>query len=473
MFGKRLKLPQYTRIREASIQRPISLTSIASKVLESCLRDSMLHHLKVNNFLSNKQFGFLGGRSTTMQLLKVMDEWTEVLDRGGKLDVIYCDFRKAFDTVPHRRLMSALQHYHIEDPILSWVRDFLKNRKQQVRVNGEYSEVFDVLSGVPQGSVLGPLLFLIYINLLVETAGDADLYLYADDLKLFKEIKSTDDNDILQQNLTNLQEWTTKSLLRFHPDKCEVMQIKSKRAENTCGHYKIENNYLKNVAEVKDLGVHFDSNLTFENHINKKVNKANALVGMIRRTFVYMDKQMFKHLFVSIVRPHLEYAAPVWNPHQKALINLLENVQRRATKLIPGMKELSYKERLILLKLPTLQYRRYRGDMIELYKLSHGIYDEDVAKDFISFGSKHKSGYHLRGHHLSIYKEKYVKDIRKNVFKCRTVDQWNCLPRDVIEAETLNAFKDKLDKLWSDDVMYDFECNFQEMTCRTTRNTRR
>ena len=111
--------------------------------------------------------------------------------------------------------------------------------------------------------------------------------------------------------------------------------------------------------------------------------------------------------------------------------------------------------------------------MIELYKLSHGIYDEDVAKDFISFDFKHKSGYHLRGHHLSIYKEKYVKDIRKNVFKCRTVDQWNCLPRDVIEAETLNAFKNKLDKLWSDDVMYDFECNFQEMTCRTTRNTRR
>ena len=146
--------------------RPISLTSIACKIIESFIRDSMVNYLKANDILSNEQFGFLRRGSTVLQLLKVVDKWTEIMDKGGVIDVIYCDFQKTFDTVPYKRLLEILVHYGITDPVLSWVQDFLSNRRQQILVNGCKSEIFEVISGVPQGSVLGPLLFIIYLKVL-------------------------------------------------------------------------------------------------------------------------------------------------------------------------------------------------------------------------------------------------------------------------------------------------------------------
>ena len=313
--------------------RPISLTSIACRILESIFRDSIMGYLKTNSILSDKQFGFLGGRSTILQLLIAMDEWTEILDRGGAMDVIYCDFQKAFDTVAHNRLMDALCHYGLKDPILSWIEDYLKNRKQQVSVNGSKSSLFDVSPRVPQGSVLGPLLFIIYINSMVVKAGDTNLLLYADDVKLYREIKTDEDVETLQTDLDKLYDWTQYSLLKFHPDKCVVMRLMSSRSKKLKPNalYNMDERRLKAVSEEKDLGISFNDNLTFEKHINEKVNKANSLVGMVRRTFVYLDKDVFKVLFISIVRPHLEYGAPIWNPYTKKLINQIENVQRRAT----------------------------------------------------------------------------------------------------------------------------------------------
>ena len=157
---------------------------------------------------------------------------------------------------------------------------------------------------------------------------------------------------------------------------------------------------LKVVEKEKDLDIIFDNTLSFEDHIISKVNKANSLVGMLRRSFVHLDKEIFKQLFVSIVRPHIEYGAAVWNPNTKKLITSLENVQRRASKLVPGLGDMSYKERLELLKLPTLQYRRYRGDMIETYKLAHGLYD--TSNEFMKFQSNNATGHTLRGHKFTL-----------------------------------------------------------------------
>jgi hypothetical protein len=415
--------------------------------------------MKANGFISRKQFGFLNGRSTVLQLLKVIDKWTEILDRGGSVDVIYCDFMKAFDTVPHRRLISVLQYYGIDAPILPWIHSFLSKRKQKVIVCGQSSEWHDVLSGIPQGSVLGPVLFIVYINTMVERDLSSDVFMYADDTKVFREVTNDSDRQALQKDIDSLHDWTRESLLKFHPDKCTVMHVgQNSSYENT--HYTMDGKILTESKSEKDLGLIIDPMLTFEEHISSKVSKANSMVGLIRRSFEYMDKSMFRQLFTAIVRPHLEYADAVWNPHLKKHITAIENVQRRASKMVPGLSPLSYEDRLRSLNLPTLAYRRYRGDMIEMYKLTHGMYDEQVSEDFLRLQPSR-----ARGHPCNVYKEGCRLNVRKFSFKLRVTDQWNNLPECVVMAKTLNTFKARLDKCWEGtEVYFSKDTNIHQVT---------
>ena len=214
------------------------------------------------------------------------------------------------------------------------------------------------------------------------------------------------------------------------------------------GNYNLDETKFQDVRTEKDLGVIFDSSLSFEDHIYSKVKKANGLVGMLRRSFEYLDKQMFKQLFVAIVRPHLEYGAPIWNPHTQKLINVIENVQRRASRMVSGLGNLSYKDRLKAMKLPTLEYRRYRGDMIETYKLTHGLYEERISRNFINNFRDSVSGERaFRAHKYTFKKEACKKDIRKYFFKNRITEKWNNLPASIVNAPSLNSFKRRLDKL--------------------------
>ena len=451
--------------------RPISMTSICCRIMESIVRDSLMEYMNKNSILSERQFGFMKGRSTVLQLLRVLDQWTDALDRGNIVDVVFCDFQKAFDTVPHKKLIHVLKQYGIRDNLLLWLKDFLTDRKMEVKISGSRSRRFDVTSGVPQGSVLGPVLFIIFINSIIEAGQPSDLYLYADDLKVFREVTSAADIETLQTSLNKVHHWTCSSLLHFHPDKCHVMRLKSSRSQKQYpeGNYSIPGTNLNTVDVEKDLGIYIDNKLSFDHHINIKVKKANSLVGVLRRSFTFLDKYMFKQIFTTIVRPHLEYGAPIWSPHLRRQIILLENVQRRATKMLPGYNELSYKDRLKDLALPTLEYRRYRGDMIETYKMTHDFYDQKIS--IIKFRENLRSENASTAHQYSLQKGKTEKDIRTFFFKNRIVNQWNNLPKKVVEAPTLNSFKARLDKLWTiNDVMYDCDVNINEIT--SSRKTR-
>ena len=238
--------------------------------------------MRDNGLISRKQFGFLTGRSIVLQLLKVMDRWAEILDRGGCVDVKDCVFMKAFDTAPHRRLKNVLEYYGIVDPILSWINDFLTDRRQKDVVKGVASLWQQVTSGIAQGLVLGPVLFVVYINTMVEECGVSDVYLYADDTMIFNEIHCQQDIDDLQQDLSRLFDLTKESLLKFHPHKCVSMRIGNKpdlRAE-----YSMDDNILSSSIEEEDLGVFIDSKLSFNKHISTKVTKATILVNLIRRS---------------------------------------------------------------------------------------------------------------------------------------------------------------------------------------------
>ena len=197
----------------------------------------------------------------------------------------------------------------------------------------------------------------------------SDLLLFAND-KLFKIIQTEQDSSLLQYDIDSMDNWTPNSLLLFHSKKCFTMHIDSKSAGSIIqATYKMNNNILEGKLKLKELGVIVDNHLTFSNHIAEKVNKANQIMGLIQRNFVFLDKCNFNLLLKSLVRPHMEYGNIVWSPFWKADINLIENVQRRATHFIPEINKLDYQERLEKLDLPTLAYRRFHGSIIETYKI--------------------------------------------------------------------------------------------------------
>ena len=437
---------------QAGNYRPVSLTSVVCKVMESLVREHIIKHMKINSLFSDKQYGFISGRSTTLQLLEVLDKWTEAIDKGYSIDCVYMDYQKAFDTVPHRRLLQKAKAYGVTRQILGWIESFLSGRKQIVMVNGENSSWKDVTSGIPQGSVLGPLLFVLFINDLPDIV-DSDAYLFADDTKIFKIITQQGDREVLQRDLDKLNTWSDNWLLRFHPDKCKVMYIGRRRDSEQ--QYKLRETTLQQADEEKDIGVIIDKDLTFDQHISEKVNKANSMFALLRRTFRYMDTETFVPLYKTLVRTHLDFASAVWSPYKQKHIEQIESVQRRATKQLPGLKGLSYSERLRKLKLPTLSYRRTRGDMIEVYKILTGKYDKDAThclklwKDMAHRASD-------RGHSMKLFPQRARTELRKNTFAIITVQSWNSLPPHVVTAPSLNAFKNRLDKHWSNQpIMYD------------------
>lgn len=423
--------------------RPVSLTSVVSKVMEKIMRKAILEHMSSNNILSDSQHGFIQGRSCTTQLLQVIDKWTEIIDNGGNIDNIYLDFAKAFDSVPHRRLIIKLQSYGIEGKVLNWIDSFLTDRRQKVLVNGSESRWAKVLSGVPQGSVLGPILFVCYINDMPDTISSL-IYMYADDTKISRVVNMKSDWKALQKDLNSLQEWSNKWQLKFNSSKCKVMHLGNDNRKHR--YSMMENEVIKTLeesAQERDLGVLIDDELKFVKHIENAVSKSNQLLGLIKRSFVYKNGEVMKKLFTSLVRPLLEYGNVIWYPRHKKEAEILERVQRRATKMIQGMTGHTYEDRLKLLDLPTLVYRRYRGDAIEVYKYLRGVYNVDSSSLLPrAFDTR------TRGHEYKLLKRPCRGQLRSNFFSMRVVNLWNSLPEDVVSAPSLNAFKGRLDRAW-------------------------
>ena len=331
-----------------------------------------------------------------------------------------------------------MKGYGITGQTLSWVRSFLVDRKQRVRIGNSFSNMTDVTSGIPQGSILGPVLFTIFIN---DLPGALNVHckVFADDTKIYDE---TGNNSEIQNDLFKMQEWTERWNLYFNVSKCKVMHIGKRNPKNSY-FMKIENDNqrIETCEEEKDLGITFDSNLTFDRHISNITNKANQMIGVIKRTFSFMNKGIFLKLYKALVRSHLEYGNVIWSPHLKRQSILVERVQRRATKLVPECKDMSYTQRLEYLKLYSLKGRRIRGDLIQLYKIFQNL--DDIDKDIIPMATY--EGTRNQGNKLA---KRYSKtNIRKHTFTNRVGEEWNNLPKEVKEAPTLNTFKNRLDRI--------------------------
>ena len=418
---------------------PISLTSILCKIMEKITRDALVEHMEDNEFFTAHQHGFRKGRSCATQLIEVLEEWTDNLDKHNSIDAIYLDFQKAFDTVPHKRLIYKLKSYGVAGNVLGWIENFLQDRKQRVVLNGSNSKWSPVTSGIPQGSVLGPVLFTIYINDLPDLVQNM-AKLFADDTKLYAIVNDIEEQTRLQEDIDKLLDWSQKWLLTFNKSKCKHVHF----GPETNSSYNMAGDEITKSTEEKDLGITIDNKLKFQQHISIQVKKANQKLGIIYRSFSHMDKEMFLVLYKSLVRPHLEYGSTVWSVICKKDAIIIENVQRRATKMLPSIQNLSYTERLRYLGLPTLQYRRIRADLVEVYKIINNVDKIDSSKLFprpvtVTRGHKHK-----------IFKKHCRTNIRKFSFSQRVVDYWNNLPSEVVEARTVNSFKSRLNDHWKD-----------------------
>lgn len=435
--------------------RPVSLTAIPCKVFEKLIRNALLQHMFENDFISEFQHGFVRGRSCTTQLLQVMDKWTEILDQGGSVDSIYLDFAKAFDSVPHKRLLLKLEGYGVGGRVLGWIKDFLMGRRQRVMIAGEASRWAEVVSGVPQGSVLGPVLFVCYINDMPETISSM-IYMYADDTKIAGRVDNEEEVKILQSDLDKLVDWSQTWQMKFNVQKCKVMHIGNR---NSKADYKMANSQgeraLAETTEEKDLGVWVTKDMKSAVAVAHAASKANQLLGLIKRCFSYLDIHLVKQLYTVMIRPHLEYGNVIWHPQYKKEIDLLESVQHRATRMVPGFWKIDYQDRLRKMRLPSLVFRRLRGDAIEVYKHLHGIYKVESG-DILPRDKR--EGMVTRGHSLKLKKRDCRTSVRANALGFRVVNFWNSLPEEVVNATSVNAFKNGFDRL-SDMLDIQYSCS--------------
>lgn len=433
---------------KANNYRPISLTSQLVKILESIIRSKMIQFLMENNIVTHYQHGFVLKKSCFTNLLVAFEDWTAAVDSGYGVDVIYLDFSKAFDSVPHLRLIEKLKGYGIGGNLLQWLRSFLQGRHQRVVLNGIQSQWSEVFSGVPQGSVLGPLLFVLYINDIAENI-HCKLGAFADDTKIYTIIESVCDTMNLQRDVDSMQEWSKTWLLNLNLEKCKVMHIgntfkTSYTMQSSSSLVTGSSAVLTEVDSEKDLGIWTTSTLKPSLHCDKAAASATKVLGMLKRTFPVFSRELFVFLYKTYVRPLMEYCVQLWSPYLSRDIDALEKVQRRATKLVKPLAKLSYESRLKELKIYSLYCRRQRGDLIETYKLLNGYYDVDWNMFFTPSPLQN-----TRGHQMKLYKKSSKLILRSNFFTQRVINLWNSLPSSVVSATTVSMFKQRLDEHWT------------------------
>ena len=420
---------------KASNYRPVSLTSVPCKLLEHIVHSQVINHLLQNKILCDNQHGFRKHRSCESQLISLFYDLSKSLDNKRQTDLIFLDFAKAFDKVNHISLLKKLHHYGIRNNIHAFIEDFLSNRKQVVVMDGTASEPAPVLSGVPQGTVLGPLLFLAYINDLPEyVSKGTHVRLFADDSAIYREINSPLDHEILQNDIKNLEKWEENWSMQFHPDKCQLLKVTNKRKPSSYN-YNIHNVEIQETDNANYLGVNVNNKLSWNKHIDNICSKGNRTINFIHRNFKECSQQVKNKLYKSYVRPSLEYCSSAWDPYTKTNIDKLEQVQRRAARLVtcnfsrytrvtPLLQQLNW---------TPLRERRAHTKVTILYKAMHNLIE--IPTQHLSYTTSATRQAH------NLYIPYANTDTLKHSFYPSTSRLWNKIPLEVRNAPTLSAFQ--------------------------------
>ena len=449
---------------DASNYRPISLTSLVMKTFERIIKEELLHH--VNEFIDPRQHGFLAKKSCTTNLIGLCDSLALSLNENIQTDIIYFDFAKAFDSVNHDIILYKLKTlYNIDGRLLKFVMNYLKDRQQRVIIGNKFSSLKCAKSGVPQGSILGPLLFVLFINDIPDgLSKGTDLSLYADDTKIWRMIMCENDNICLQNDIDYLHDWSVRNKIRFHPNKCKVLSVATTYPQFfgalpfTLYIYSLGENPLDYVERETDLGVEITPNLNWSDQCCKVYSRANQKLGLMRRTchFVY-DHHRRRVLYLALVRSQFEHCSVIWRPQTETKISRLEAIQKRALKWILSEESISYSSFTTYIqkcRQANILPLRTRFDLLDLlffYKVVYKL--TPVSLPF--YLSPYLGNTRLRNTHLDYFcfvstlVPKSSSGALAQGFFYRTHSKWNNIPLEIRKLGTLSKFKDELtDYMW-------------------------
>ena len=414
---------------KAENYRPISLTCICCKVMEHVITSNIMAYLDKHNLLHPNQHGFRKKLSCETQLIQFIQDLSDTLNEKGQTDIIVMDFSKAFDKVDHQRLLLKLHRLGINKDVITWIGSFLSGRTQRVVLEGEESESCPVMSGVPQGSVLGPCLFLLYINDMPDTI-QSNIRLFADDTIMYLIVSNQTDCHTLQNDLTKLENWEMEWLMSFNTDKCEVIRVTNKK-KPTIFKYMLHGVSLKETDSAKYLGVNISRDLSWGKHIDQITTKTNNSLNFIKRNIRTNNVKLKESAYKTYVRPLVEYAASVWDPWQNKYIEKIEMIQHRAVRYI--LNDFSFtssvSNMLSKLNLPTLQKRRQISALTMFYKIKH-------QRVNIQFPNTIRPA--LR--HRYSFPRSNINSHRHSFFP-RTAKVWNTLPPDICNSPDLGSFR--------------------------------
>ena len=422
--------------------RPISLTSVPCKIFEHIIHRHIMDHFDRLNILTDAQHGFRPKRSCETQLLVTTHDISHYLNnpKTRQVDAIVLDFAKAFDKVPHKRLLAKLDYYGIRGPLLQWLTAFLTNREQRVVLDGYHSPSVRVTSGVPQGTVLGPLLFLSYINDLPLSLSSTTR-LFADDSLVYRPIASRDDCLRLQKDLHALEQWEAKWQMTFRPDKCH--HIRFTRAHNPIHHiYTLHDIPLTTAHTHKYLGVHISADMRWNTHIDSIRSRSCRALGFLRRNLQKCNADIKTLAYKTLVRPHLEYCDTVWDPHTNNNINKLEAIQNKTARWI--RRDYRHTTSVTLLKqdikLEPLATRRQIHRQQMIYKITNNLIDIDRNTYLHSTNRRSTRG----SHNFKYHTYQAGTDIFRHSFFPRSIQEWNRLPSHIVDSPTLHTFSNRI-----------------------------